>query len=45
MTAAAVLVLFTAAVVRPLESRLHVAVALAGLNATIAPPGSRRPRP
>ena len=33
MTAVAVLVLFTAAVVRPLESRLHVAVALAGLLA------------
>lgn len=31
MTLAAVLVLFTAAVVRPLESRLHVAVALAGM--------------
>ena len=33
MTVAAVLVLFTAAVVRPLESRLHVAVALAGMLA------------
>ena len=33
MTAAAVLLRFTAAAVRPLESRLHVAIALAGLVA------------